>query len=194
MKIPKNYRIVSLDVKSLFTNLGNKLVIKALDKRASQIRSKWSILFDEIISAFELLSGNTFFQFDKKYFVQTYGTPMSSPVSGSFADLVLDDLESDCLKKLFFSPLFFYRYVDDIITCISYNKIDKILAIFNSYEQRLQFTHEIEIDNKISFLDVLLIKNNDTIETNWYTKPTFSGRFLNFHSKHPLSQKKRNDI
>ena len=57
-------------------------------------------------------------------------------------------------------------------------------------EQKLQFTHEIEIDNKISFLDVLLIKNNDTIENNWYTKPTFSGRFLNFHSKHPRSQKK----
>ena len=42
-----------------------------------------------------------------------------------------------------------------------------MLDIFNSYEQRLQFTHEIKIDNKISFLDVLVItNNNDKIEIN----------------------------
>ena len=114
---------------------------------------------------------------------------MGSPISSLFADLVLDDLETECLKKLSFTPLFFYRYTDDIITCIPFNEIDSMLEIFNSYEQRLQFTHDVEIDNEISFLDVLLLKNNDTIETNWYTKSTLSGRFLNFHSKHSCSQK-----
>ena len=64
-----------------------------------------------------------------------------------------------------------------------------MLDILNSYEQRLQFTHELEIDNEISCLDVLLIRYNDKVKTNWYIKPTFSGRFLNYYSKHPRSQK-----
>ena len=91
---------------------------------------------------------------------------MGSPISGLFVELVLEDLETNCLRNLLFSPLFFYRYVDDIITCIAHDKIDQMLHIFNSYEQRLQFTHELEIDNQISFLDVLLIRNNDTVGTN----------------------------
>ena len=64
-----------------------------------------------------------------------------------------------------------------------------MLHTFNSYNNRLQFTHDIETKNSISFLDILLIKKNQRIITNWYTKPTFSGRFLNYHSQHPLSQK-----
>ncbi|KYN08066.1 hypothetical protein ALC62_00911, partial [Cyphomyrmex costatus] len=40
-----------------------------------------------------------------------------------------------------------------------------------------------------SFLDLVLIKNENKIISDWYHKPTFSGRFLNFHSWHPLSQK-----
>ena len=114
---------------------------------------------------------------------------MVSPISGLFAELVLEDLETNCLRNLPFSPLFIYRYVDDIITCIPYDKIDQMLDILNSYEQRLQFTHELEIDNEISCLDVLLIRYNDKVKTNWYIKPTFSGRFLNYYSKHPRSQK-----
>ena len=54
-----------------------------------------------------------------------------------------------------------------------------MIDIFNSYEQRLQFTHEVEIDNKISFLDVLLIRN----------KLKLLDRFLNWQAKHPCSQK-----
>ena len=115
---------------------------------------------------------------------------MGSPISGLFADIVMAVLDMECLRNLSFSPLFYYRYVDDIITCIPIDKLDEILQIFNSYDNRLQFTHEIEIENKISFLDILLIKNDDGyIETNWYHKPTFSGRCLNFLSQHPKHQK-----
>ena len=40
----------------------------------------------------------------------------------------------------------------------------------------------LQMNQKITivyvFLDVLLIKNEENIETDWYTKPTFSGRLL----------------
>ena len=31
--------------------------------------------------------------------------------------------------------------------------------------------------------------DNDFTKTNWYKKPTFSGRYLNFHSHHPIAHK-----
>ena len=42
---------------------------------------------------------------------------------------------------------------------------------------------------QINFLDTTLIKNRNTIIYDWYHKPTFSGRYLNFYSNHPHSQK-----
>jgi len=44
-------------------------------------------------------------------------------------------------------------------------------------------------DDRLNFLDVTVIRNNELIEFNWYHKPTFSGRYLNFWSQHPISQK-----
>ena len=53
----------------------------------------------------------------------------------------------------------------------------------------MQFTHEIEAEGKLSFLDVLLIRNNNCITTDWYQKPTNSNRILNYNSFHPLRLK-----
>jgi len=39
-------------------------------------------------------------------------------------------------------------------------------------------------------LDVTIINNEGTVEFDWYKKPTFSGRLLNFLFHHPISQKK----
>jgi len=42
----------------------------------------------------------------------------------------------------------------------------------------------------LNFLDLTLIRECDRLISNWYTKSTFSGRFLNFFSQHPLAHKK----
>ncbi|KYN16751.1 hypothetical protein ALC57_10948, partial [Trachymyrmex cornetzi] len=53
----------------------------------------------------------------------------------------------------------------------------------------IQFTMEVD-DDRLNFLDVTLIINNNKIEFDWYHKLTFSGRYLNFLSHHPISQKR----
>jgi len=50
---------------------------------------------------------------------------------------------------------------------------------------------ELEVDGKLPFLDVCLIRNLDgNILTSWYMKPTASGRLLNFLSNHHVQNKK----
>ncbi len=114
---------------------------------------------------------------------------MGNCLSPVCSDLVMQDLQDQCIKKLPFKLPFYKRYVDDIITSIPNNQEQVILDIFNSYHPRVQFTSEKENDNRIAFLDVLLIRHEQSIETDWYHKPTFSERFLNFSSEHPFKQK-----
>ncbi|KYN23204.1 hypothetical protein ALC57_04381 [Trachymyrmex cornetzi] len=44
-------------------------------------------------------------------------------------------------------------------------------------------------DDRLNFLDVTVIRDNELIEFDWYHKPTFSGRYLNCWSQHVVSQK-----
>lgn len=189
MSIPENHVLVSLDVKSLFTNVSLELIIDSIVRRYATIYTLFNIPLNILLDTVKFLMQNILFSFNDKFCRQKYGTPMGSPIFGLFADIVMSDLETECLKKLQFTPVFFFRYVDDIITCISRDRIDEMINIFNSYDERLQFTYEMEKNGSLSFLDVLLVRQGNSILTDWYTKPTFSGRLLNFYSKHPISQK-----
>jgi len=65
-----------------------------------------------------------------------------------------------------------------------------VLQTFNSFHPRLQFTIEEGVDNRLNFLDITFIIENNVIYFDWYHKPTFSGRYLHYESRHPLCHKK----
>jgi len=96
-------------------------------------------------------------------------------------------LEERVLENLGYTLPFYFRYVD-IDTDIPVNQIDNILNNFNSFHHRFQFTMEIRGD-KLDFLDVTIIKNDNKLELDWFHKSTFSGRHLNFYSQHSFCQK-----
>ncbi|XP_018376444.1 PREDICTED: uncharacterized protein LOC108769756, partial [Trachymyrmex cornetzi] len=143
----------------------------------------------EFLRALTFVLDSTFFVFNEQYYQQKFGAPMGSPLSPIIADIVMQDLETEALDILGVPLPFYFRYVDDILTAVPIDSIDHVLTVFNSFHERLQFTLENGVD-KINFLDLTLIKNKDRLEMDWYHKPTFSGRYLNFLSAHPLSQKR----
>ena len=101
----------------------------------------------------------------------------------------MHDLENFAPSQLCFESVFYFRYVDDILICVPSNMIEYTKNIFNIYIEHLQFTVESSRDNRISFLDIEIIVKNNCIITNWYRKPTFSGRLLNSQSQHPKNDK-----
>ena len=62
--------------------------------------------------------------------------------------------------------------------------------ILNTFHKNIKFTYELEINNKISFLDVLLIRKNDTLETTVYRKSTNNGVYLHWDSFAPKNWKR----
>ena len=142
------------------------------------------------IDVIKFILNNNYFQFNNKFYRQIFGSDMGNSISPILSDIVMDDLETECIKKLNFKPTFYFRYVDDIVLCIPKNSVDHTLNTFNSYDNNLQFTVEVAQNNSRNFLDIKIIINNQRqIITNWYKKPTFSGRYLNFNSHHPLNNK-----
>lgn len=187
--IDNNHVLISLDVISLFTNIPFNLAIDSILRRWSFISSDCNIPKEEFVRAVSLVLNSTFFTFDNCIYQQTFGTPMGSPLSPIVADLVLRDLEERALENFGVHISFFYRYVDDIAMGVHSSRTNEILNIFNSFHPRLQFTIELG-GNNLNFLDVTFKINNNFIEFDWFHKTTFSGRYLNFFSQHPLSQKR----
>ncbi|RLU25472.1 hypothetical protein DMN91_001628 [Ooceraea biroi] len=189
LSIGPNEELVSLDVISLFTNIPKELVKKSIKKRWHLINSVTKFNLDQFLYAIDLILTSTSFSFGGQFYNQIFGCPMGSPLSSILADIILDDLESQCIESLDFKVQTFYRYVDDVFTILPKNKIQYVMNIFNSYYPRLQFTCELENNNSMSFLDTIVIRVNNKLITNWYRKPTFSGRYVNYFSSHPLKHK-----
>jgi len=187
--IQPNEVMVSFDVTSLFTNLPKELILQGIENRWQDIKGNTKLSLPQLLNAIDLLLNSSCFSFNSKYYNQIYGSPMGSPLSPILADIVLDDLETSCIQKLDFTLHTYFRYVDDIFMIIPATKLLMVLDIFNNYHPRLKFTYEVEANDSLNFLDVSVIKINDKLITNWFRKSTFSGRYINFHSNHPLQYK-----
>ena len=75
-------------------------------------------------------------------------------------------------------------YVDDTITAVHQNKIDEFHEHTN-----IQFTKEVEENGKIPFLDCLVTRENNTLRTTVYRKPTHTDRLLDQTFYNPTSHK-----
>ena len=68
--------------------------------------------------------------------------------------------------------------------------MDNVLQAINNYHSNINFTYELENNNKISFLDVLILRQQDRIDTSVYRKPTNNDIFLHWDSFAPKTWKK----
>src|SRR5436190_1071509 len=173
---------------SLFTNIPLDLAIESISRRWKFISPNCEIPKSEFLIAVRPVLHSTFFTFNNTIYQQTFGTPMGSPLFPIIADIVMQDVENNALELLRIKLPFFLKYVDNIVCAIPNNSVDHILKIFNSIHPRLQFTMEIGVNDELNFLDVTL--NNKQLIFDWYHKPTFSERYLNFYSQHPICQKR----
>ena len=187
--IPDNYTLISLDVISLYTNTPIDLAIEIITNKWTDIQQHTTLNLQQFTHAVKLTLNSTYFQYNEKFYQQIYGCAMGNPISSVIAQLVLEHLEETILPTITYPIPFFKRYVDDCITAVPNNHTEDILYKFNTFNQKLQFTIEKSQNNTINFLDLTLTVKNKEILTEWYTKPTWSGRYINYNSAQPYSHK-----
>ena len=74
----------------------------------------------------------------------------------------------------FLKHVYWGRYMNDVILLWNYGEAELrgFLDDLNTYDRNLRFTLEVEIENKLPFLDVLIIRNADKLDFTIYPKPT----------------------
>ena len=100
-KLSKEHKMVSFDVKPLFTNVPLNRTIDIILKRIyekDEIGS--SITKNEIKKMLILCTKNVHFTFESRTYVQTDGVTMGSPIEPVLADIFMIELENSLLPNL----------------------------------------------------------------------------------------------
>ncbi|CAH8597522.1 unnamed protein product [Schistosoma rodhaini] len=185
-------RMISLDVASLFTNVP---LTETIDFVCQQLHEKQINVGIPGVSLKELLlkcTMNVHFVFNNTYYRQIDGIAMGSPLGPILADFFLAKLENGPLKEVINKLDFYCRYVGDtfIIVDQDIGKVE-LLEQFNNKHQAIKFTCEEEIDNKLNFLDVLLIKKaNGSISRSVFRKSSSSSQYTHFLNFVPIYYKR----
>ena len=179
MNIVKDHSFISFDVKSLFTYFPLDFIIDVIHSgiyNEKEIHA--NIKRSEMKELLLLCSKNVHFTFNNDIYQQCDGVAMGSPLGPVIAGIFMVELARTLLPRLIEYMTPWKRYVDDTIATIKLTSIDYVLRILNIFYKDIKFTYELEINNKSSFSDVLLIRKNDTLETTIYRKSTNNGVYL----------------
>ena len=189
VKIDSNDCLVSFDGKSLFTQVPVQdalVIIKDRLERDESLSNRTAMTPQQVCSLTELCLRSTYFKHGDQFFEQTEGTAMGSPLSPVVAGLFMEDFEQTALMTADREPKLWLRYVDDtfIVWPHGRTQLTTFLDHLNNLCEKIQFTMEIEEENRLPFLDVLVKRNENTLTTSVFRKKTHTDRYLHFRSHH----------
>ena len=96
-------------------------------------------------------------------------------------------LERTLIFKLIEHINLWKRSVDDAISIMKERSIAHVLIVLNDFHKNIEFAYQVEENGKIVFLDVLIIKNKNTLKTTVYRKKTHNRVYLHWKSIVPLT-------
>ena len=86
------------------------------------------------------------------------------PLGPVIAGIFMVELERSLLPMLS-SYISWKHYMNYTIAYVKTDATDHILSILHSFHRNISFTYEQEIKEKISFLDILILRNGDSFKT-----------------------------
>ena len=180
-KAPVGYVAISFDVVSLFTNVPLRDTIDIILKKVyDEQLIKTKITRKNLEKLLLVCTQGTPFTFNKKMYMQTDGVMMGSPLGALFANIFMCELENTIILSLGDKVHQWKRFVDDTFAFIKPNTEQEIQLALNSFHENIKFTYELEQGSMISFLDVLITRENDgNMQTCVYREPTHTDVYLN---------------
>ena len=190
-KIDDQTILVTMDVRSLYTNIPNNEGIRAV--RQFLTRTGKSILIPVITKFLWLILTLNNFIFNGKHYLQTNGASMGTKCAPDYANLFMADFEERHIYPRINGkcPLYL-RYIDDIFLLWrgSLEELKNFMKEINTVHPTIKF--EVEFSRtKVNFLDTTVsITPEKHLKTSLYQKPTDRHNFLHHKSYHPSSTKK----
>ena len=189
VQIPHDHKLVSFDVKSLFTSIPLQLALDCTETAINNSTFKLPLPTNDIMDLLNLCLTSTYFQYNGKHYRQLHGTAMGSLVSVVVAEIVMQNIEEQALATYKQTVPLWLRYVDDTFTAVHKDEIDIFHEHLNRQNADIQFTREVEENGKIPFLDCLVSRHDNKLQTTIYRKPTHTDRLLDQSSYNPTCHK-----
>ena len=109
-----------------------------------------------------LCTKNVYFTFNSETFIKVDGVAIGSPLAPILANIFMAELQRNLIPILKDHLSCWRRYVDDTICFIKNGSVAHVLSTL--FPSSIKFTYETESDNKLSFLDVQIIRTGDNRE------------------------------
>ena len=126
------------------------------------------------------------FTFNGKFYKQKFRLSMSNPLSPVLSNLYMEFFEKYILCTIKDSYIVWLRYIDDIL-CLwpNHKPITPFFNQLNNLVPSIKFTYEVEVNNKLSFLDVSVCREIDgRLFFDVYRKPTTNNSFIHYYSNY----------
>ena len=189
--IDENTILVTMDVKSLYTNIPNDEGVRAT--RTFLSRAGKAVLIPVITKFLWLILTLNNFIFNGKNYLQTNGASMGTKCAPNYANLFMAHFEEIFIyPRIRGKTLLYLRYIDDIFLIWKGTKqeLEEFIMEINSVHDTVKFDVNFS-SSSVNVLDTTVtITPDHSIKTSLYQKPTDRHNFLHQKSYHPSSTKK----
>ena len=185
---PGERLLFTMDVSSLYTSIPHHAALKAMRHYLDQ-RQDPTIPTSAFLRLAELVLTQNCFQFNARFFRQVKGVAMGTKMGPSVACLTMGHFEEQLFSSFDGSaPVFYKRYIDDIIGMASGTRreLEDFIHFVGNFCPFLKFTHCIS-ETSVVFLDMKLSICDRKLKTDIHFKPTDSHSYLLYPSNHPRS-------
>ena len=160
-------------------------------RKALDLRKDKRISTESLIELAECVLKNNIFEHNLSFYKQLRGTAIGTKMAPPYAIIFLGDLEERFFSDCDISSLVWWRYIDDIFMLWQHGEkaLKKFLEILNSYHPTIKLTANYSRE-KISFLDVEVIRKGNQLVTDLYIKSTDTYQYLHASSCHVFHSNK----
>lgn len=188
--ITEDFKLFTMDVGSLYTNIEISLGLAAVKKWFKKYPDPGRPE-EELLKLLEINLTKNDFIFNDKIYLQIKGTAMGKKFAPAYANIYMADWEDTVFPKCKKKPLMYFRYLDDIfgIWTHSENDFTEFVQTLNKHHASIQLDPVLH-DFEVHFLDVTVYKGRnflDTrkLDTKVFFKPTDTHALLHKRSFHP---------
>ena len=183
--------LVTIDVKSLYTNIPHTEGIAALNKTLEEtdIHPMKKLLICRLAN---LVLTKNYFTFNKKLYRLIQGTAMGTRMAPSYANIFMNYVETKLIETSSKKPALWLRFIDDIFMIWGHGKqaLEGFKHLSNNIHPTIKFAFN-NSETEIAFLDTIICRGKDNqILTRLYHKPTDNKQYLHYNSAHPWKQKR----
>jgi hypothetical protein len=187
---------VSFDADLLYPSLIVAEGLEILNEKLNEdkkLHERTDLSKQEIMRLSHLCTSSSYFQCEHGIFAQTKGAPIGGPLSGLLGDLVIENLiEKKITSDPKWGPIWdWVRMADDTFLewTLSLDELTVFHEFLNNLHPTIKWSKEIAKNNSINFLDVLVIREGETIQTTVYRKPSASNRYLHYTSFQSMNER-----